>query len=168
MRGDFMNKIVEAFIEIPKGSSNKYEYDLERKVFVLDRALFSPMYYPADYGFVPYTLAEDGDPLDIMVIMSNPTFPGCLIESRVIGMFLMEDEKGKDEKIISVPVSDPRYEDIQTIENMGAHLKKEFEHFFSEYKQLEGKEVHVKGWAGVEEALKAIETSKENFKNKNL
>ncbi|MCR2044657.1 inorganic diphosphatase [Anaerosalibacter massiliensis] len=163
-----MNKIVEAFIEIPKGSSNKYEYDLERKVFVLDRALFSPMYYPADYGFVPYTLAEDGDPLDIMVIMSNPTFPGCLIESRVIGMFLMEDEKGKDEKIISVPVSDPRYEDIQTIENMGAHLKKEFEHFFSEYKQLEGKEVHVKGWAGVEEALKAIETSKENFKNKNL
>lgn len=163
-----MNKIVEAFIEIPKGSSNKYEYDLERKVFVLDRALFSPMYYPADYGFVPYTLAEDGDPLDIMVIMSNPTFPGCLIESRVIGMFLMEDEKGKDEKIICVPVSDPRYEDIQTIENMGAHLKKEFEHFFSEYKQLEGKEVHVKGWAGVEEALKAIETSKENFKNKNL
>lgn len=163
-----MNKIVEAFIEIPKGSSNKYEYDLERKVFVLDRALFSPMYYPADYGFVPYTLAEDGDPLDIMVIMSNPTFPGCLIESRVIGMFLMEDEKGKDEKIISVPVSDPRYEDIQTIENMGAHLKKEFEHFFSEYKQLEGKEVHVKGWAGVEKALKAIETSKENFKNKNL
>lgn len=163
-----MNKIVEAFIEIPKGSSNKYEYDLERKVFVLDRALFSPMYYPADYGFVPYTLAEDGDPLDIMVIMSNPTFPGCLIESRVIGMFLMEDEKGKDEKIISVPVSDPRYEDIQTIENMGAHLKREFEHFFSEYKQLEGKEVHVKGWAGVEEALKAIETSKENFKNKNL
>lgn len=159
-----MDIIVDAFIEIPKGSSNKYEYDEERKVFVLDRALFSPMFYPADYGFIPNTLAEDGDPLDIMVLMANPTFPGCMIRSRVIGMFLMEDEKGKDEKIIAVPLGDPRYEEIKTIEDMGSHMKKEFEHFFSEYKQLEGKEVHVRGWANVEEAYAAIEKARENYR----
>lgn len=155
--------IVDAFIEIPKGSSNKYEYDEERKVFVLDRALFSPMFYPADYGFIPNTLAEDGDPIDIMVLMANPTFPGCMIKCRVIGMFLMEDEKGKDEKIIAVPLGDPRYKEMKSIEDMGSHMKKEFEHFFSEYKQLEGKEVHIGGWADVEEAYRAIEKAKENY-----
>ncbi len=157
-----MGVIVDAFIEIPKGSSNKYEYDEERKVFVLDRALFSPMFYPADYGFIPDTLAEDGDPIDIMVLMANPTFPGCMIRSRVIGMFLMEDEKGKDEKIIAVPLGDPRYEEIKTIDDMGSHMKKEFEHFFSEYKQLEGKEVHIRGWADIEEAHAAIEKARKN------
>lgn len=158
---------VEAFIEIPKGSSNKYEYDHERHVFVLDRALFSPMYYPADYGFIDNTLADDGDPIDIMVLMVNPTFPGCVIRSRVIGMFLMEDEKGKDEKIIAVPVNDPRFSDFKDINDMGSHLKREFEHFFSQYKQLEGKEVHVRGWAGMDEALSAIEKARKNFANKN-
>jgi len=163
-----MNKYVEAFIEIPKGSSNKYEFDHERHVFVLDRALFSPMYYPADYGFVPDTLADDGDPIDIMVLMVNPTFPGCMIKSRVIGMFLMEDEKGKDEKIIAVPVNDPRFADMDDIGDMGAHLKREFEHFFSQYKQLEGKEVSVRGWASAEEALAAIEISRENYRMKKI
>lgn len=158
-----INIIVDAFIEIPKGSSNKYEYDEKRKVFVLDRALFSPMFYPADYGFVPDTLAEDGDPIDIMVLMANPTFPGCMIKSRVIGMFLMEDEKGKDEKIIAVPLGDPRYEEIKTIDDMGPHIKKEFEHFFSEYKQLEGKKVHIQGWADIEEANAAIENARKNY-----
>lgn len=159
-----MDIIVDAFIEIPKGSSNKYEYDEERQVFVLDRALYSPMFYPAEYGYIPNTLAEDGDPIDIMVLMANPTFPGCMIRSRVIGMFLMEDEKGKDEKIIAVPLGDPRYEGIRTIDDMGVHLKKEIEHFFSEYKQLEGKEVCVKGWANVEEAKIAIEEARKNYK----
>lgn len=154
---------VEAFVEIPKGSSNKYEYDEERKVFVLDRPLFSPMFYPADYGFVPDTLADDGDPLDIMVLMANPTFPGCLIHCRVIGMFLMSDEKGYDEKIIAVPISDPRYAEIQEIDDMGLHLRLEFEHFFSQYKQLEGKEVHVEGWADRAEALQALAKAKANF-----
>ncbi|NLJ77981.1 MAG: inorganic diphosphatase [Tissierellia bacterium] len=155
--------IVDAFIEIPKGSSNKYEYDEDRKVFILDRALFSPMFYPADYGFIPNTLAEDGDPIDIMVLMANPTFPGCVIRSRVIGMFLMEDEKGKDEKIIAVPVSDPRYDDMKTIDDMGTHMRKEFEHFFSEYKQLEGKEVNVKGWTNIEEAATAIAAARKRY-----
>jgi len=160
---DKMDIIVDAFIEIPKGSSNKYEYDEEKGVFVLDRALFSPMFYPADYGFIPNTLAEDGDPIDIMVLMANPTFPGCVIRSRVIGMFLMEDEKGKDEKIIAVPVSDPRYDDMKTIDDMGSHMKKEFEHFFSEYKQLEGKEVIVRGWTNIEEAATAIAAAKKRY-----
>lgn len=155
---------VEAFVEIPKGSSNKYEYDKERNVFVLDRPLFSPMHYPADYGFVPDTLADDGDPLDIMVLMANPTFPGCLIRCRVIGMFLMTDEKGDDEKIIAVPLNDPRFAEMHEICDMGSHLKKEFEHFFSQYKQLEGKSVAVRGWAGRAEALHAVEKARSNYR----
>lgn len=154
---------LEAFIEIPKGSSNKYEYDHERHVFMLDRALFSPMYYPADYGFIPDTLAADQDPLDIMVLMANPTFPGCMIRCRVIGMFLMADEKGEDEKIIAVPVNDPRFTDFNDILDMGSHLRKEFEHFFSQYKQLEGKQVTVKGWANREAAWHAVGLARERF-----
>lgn len=155
---------VEAFIEIPKGSSNKYEYDKQRGVFVLDRPLFSPMFYPADYGFVPDTLADDGDPIDIMVLMANPTFPGCLIRCRVIGMFMMSDEKGDDEKIIAVPLNDPRFAEMQEISDMGSHLKKEFEHFFSQYKQLEGKAVTVRGWADRAQALQALAKAGANYR----
>ncbi len=154
---------VEAFIEIPKGSSNKYEYDHERHCMVLDRVLFSPMFYPAEYGFIPNTLADDGDPMDIMVLMANPTFPGCLIRARVIGVFHMTDEKGSDEKIIAVPVNDPRFTEIKDINDMGAHTKKEFEHFFSQYKQLEGKEVHVEGWGDLDEALAAITRARAQY-----
>ena len=121
------------------------------------------MFYPADYGFIPNTLAEDGDPIDIMVLTANPTFPGCMIKSRIIGMFLMEDEKGKDEKIIAVPLGVPRYDEIKTVDDMGSHIKKEFEHFFSEYKQLEGKEVHIQGWADIKETNIAIENSRKNY-----
>ncbi|HZH93440.1 MAG TPA: inorganic diphosphatase [Tissierellaceae bacterium] len=159
-----MDYIVKAFIEIPKGSSNKYEYNKEFKVFELDRSLFSPMFYPTDYGYIPDTLAEDGDPIDIMVLIANPTFPGCLVHARVIGMFLMKDEKGKDEKIIAVPRNDPRFTEIETVDDMGAHMKKEFEHFFSEYKRLEEKEVIVSGWAGIDEAIEAIEKSRIAYK----
>ncbi|MBS3938651.1 MAG: inorganic diphosphatase [Peptococcaceae bacterium] len=158
-----MTSTVEAFIEIPKGSSNKYEYDQERKLFFLDRALFSPMHYPADYGFIPETLADDGDPMDIIVLMANPTFPGCVIRARVIGSFLMSDEKGNDVKIIAVPVSDPRFADMSEIEHMASHLKKEFEHFFSQYKQLENKVVTVHGWAGREHAEGEIAAARANF-----
>ena len=133
-------------------------------MFELDRSLFSPMFYPTDYGYIPDTLAEDGDPIDIMVLIANPTFPGCLVHARVIGMFLMKDEKGKDEKIIAVPRNDPRFTEIETVEDMGAHMKKEFEHFFSEYKRLEEKEVIVSGWAGVDAAIEAIEKSRIAYK----
>jgi inorganic pyrophosphatase len=159
-----MENYAEAFIEIPKGSSHKYEYDLERKVFVLDRPLFSPMFYPAEYGFIPETIADDGDPMDIMVLMANPTFPGCLIRTRVIGMFLMEDEKGNDEKIIAVPNNDPRFAEVSTLDDVGAHTKKEFEHFFSQYKQLEGKEVRVRGWGSLEDAMQAIGRARSRYK----
>lgn len=151
---------LEAFIEIPKGSSNKYEYDQQRGVFVLDRALFSPMYYPADYGFIPGTLAGDGDPLDVLVLVVNPTFPGCRIRCRPIGMFRMADEKGEDEKIIAVPAGDPRSAELQEVAELGPHLRREIEHFFSQYKQLEGKPVAVKGWADSSAAWQTIAEAK--------
>jgi len=154
---------MEVFVEIPKGSNNKYEYDKSKGVFRLDRVLFSPVYYPADYGYIPDTLADDGDPLDAMVITTFPTFPGCLITARIIGMFIMEDEKGRDEKVLGVPVSDPRFEDVQTLDDLDNHRLKEIAHFFSVYKNLEAKEVIVKGWAGIDAAVKVIETAKASY-----
>ena len=133
--------IVNAIIEIPTGSSNKYEYDHENDVIKLDRCLFSPMFYPADYGFVPETLSEDGDPIDILVLMKNPTFPGCLIEARIIGMFEMADDKGKDEKLIAVPIHDPRYDDVYSLGDLSSHTEREFEHFFREYRHLKIKKL---------------------------
>ncbi|MTI46398.1 MAG: inorganic diphosphatase [Firmicutes bacterium] len=155
---------MEVFVEIPRGSNNKYEFDKEKGMFRLDRVLYSPVYYPADYGFIQNTLADDGDPLDAMVITTFPTFPGCLIKARIIGMFIMEDEKGRDEKILGVPSNDPRFENIRSLEDLENHILKEFEHFFSVYKNLEEKEVIVKGWAGVEEAVKTIAKSRANYK----
>ncbi|WP_459169540.1 inorganic diphosphatase [Natronospora cellulosivora (SeqCode)] len=157
------DKLMEVFVEIPKGSNNKYEFDKERGMFKLDRVLYSPVYYPADYGFLENTLADDGDPLDAMVLTSFPTFPGCLIESRIIGMFIMEDEKGRDEKILGVPVGDPRFKNTKSIDDLEEHILKEFEHFFSVYKNLEEKEVTIQGWVGVEEAIKVIAQAKENY-----
>lgn len=156
--------IVDAFIEIPKGSSNKYEYDHEKNRIVLDRVLFSPMYYPTDYGFVPDTLSEDGDPIDVLVMVTNPTFPGCTIEARVVGMFVMKDDKGMDEKLIAVPINDPRYDEIYTLDDLGVHMEKEFEHFFSTYKFLENKVVEVGGWRNVGDASKALEEAFERYK----
>ena len=155
---------IEVFVEIPRGSNNKYEYDKEKGLFRLDRVLYSPVFYPADYGFIPDTLADDGDALDAMVMTTFPTFPGCLIKARIIGMFIMEDEKGKDEKILGVPVYDPRFDNVKSLEDLEKHILKEFEHFFSVYKNLEGKEVIVRGWADREEAMKTIEKAKQKSK----
>ncbi len=155
--------IVDAFIEIPKGSSNKYEFDHERGRIILDRALYSPMFYPTDYGFVPDTLSEDGDPIDILVMMEHPTFPGCTIEARVIGMFKMEDDMGMDEKLIAVPIHDPRYDDIYSLGDLSSHTEKEFEHFFREYKRLENKEVIPGGWYNVGDAKKALDEARERY-----
>ena len=158
--------VVEAVIEIPKGSSNKYEYDEERGCFILDRCLFSPMFYPADYGFVPNTLAEDGDPIDILVLMKNPTFPGCMIESRIVGMFKMADDKGMDEKLIAVPVNDPRYDEVYSLGHLSSHTEREFEHFFKEYKRLENKEVKIGGWYNVDAAIEALEKARKDYEDK--
>lgn len=125
------------------------------------------MYYPTDYGFVPNTLSEDGDPIDVLVMVTNPTFPGCTIEARVVGMFVMKDDKGMDEKLIAVPINDPRYDEIYTLDDLGVHVEKEFEHFFSTYKFLENKVVEVGGWRNVGDAAIALKEAFERYeKNK--
>ena len=135
-------------IEIPKGSRNKYEYDKELKVIKFDRMLFSSVHYPADYGYIPRTLASDGDPLDVLVLVWEATFPGCLIETKPIGVLKMRDDKGEDEKILAVPVSDPLWNHLSELEDAPPHLIHEIEHFFSVYKYLENKEVTLWGVLG--------------------
>ncbi|AXV38563.1 MAG: inorganic pyrophosphatase [Methanobacterium sp. BRmetb2] len=157
--GPSIPEVVYAVIEIPKGSRNKYEYDKDMEAFALDRVLYSPFYYPAEYGIIPQTLYDDGDPMDIMVLMEQPTFPGCVIESRPIGMMKMIDGGDKDDKILAVPVEDPRFVDVNDITDLPKHLLKEIAHFFKEYKTLEGKETEVLGWVNQKEAFEAIKHS---------
>jgi adenylate kinase len=152
---------VEVVIEVPRGSRNKYEFDHERHVMHLDRRLFSATVYPADYGFVPETLAEDGDPLDALVLLEEPVFPGCWVRARPIGIFWMEDEKGPDAKIICVPLGDPRWGQVRDLGDMPAHLRSEIHHFFDVYKALEpGKSTSTTGFEGREAALGEIAASR--------
>lgn len=155
--------IVDAFIEIPTGSQNKYEFDKETGRFKLDRVLFSPMHYPTEYGYIENTLAEDGDPLDILLMTSFPTFPGCVIESRVIGVLIMSDDKGKDEKLLAVPTEDPRFKEVHTLDDIPAHKLKEIAHFFQVYKDLENKKVSIEGWQGVDVAGRLLEECKARY-----
>ena len=148
---------IEVFIEIPKGSRNKYEYDHERNVIRFDRMLFSSVHYPTDYGFMPDTLSGDGDPLDVLVLGAEPTFPGCLIDARPIGLFIMHDEKGQDEKVLSVPIYDPLWNHITKLDQVSPHLLREIEHFFSVYKDLEMKETKIEGWFDAERASEVIQ-----------
>lgn len=159
----FENKIVQALIEIPTGSQNKYEFDPEIGKFKLDRVLYSPMHYPTEYGYMENTLALDGDQLDILVYTTFPTFPGCVIDARVIGYLNMSDEKGKDEKVLAVPVHDPRFDHINDLQDMPEHVLKEIEHFFRVYKDLEKKETIIEGWEGRVEAAKLIEECAARF-----
>ena len=158
------NKTIDVLIEIPKGSRNKYEYDFELKKIRYDRMIFSSMHYPADYGFVPETLALDGDPLDVLVLVQEPTFPGCVMEVKPIGVFHMTDEKGPDEKMICVPVSDPIWNLLEDLDDVNSHLKKEIEHFFQVYKDLEKKKVDVGGWGDANEAQEILEKSINRYK----
>ena len=160
------DRLVEVIVEIPRGSRNKYEYDHERHLFRLDRRLFSATFYPADYGFVPDTLAEDGDPLDVLVLIDEPTFPGCLVEVRPVGVFWMSDEKGPDAKIISVACGDPMWDRVVDLDGLPPHLTFEFAHFFEVYKDLEpGKLTTVGGFEGVEAAWGEIDRSFERAAN---
>jgi inorganic pyrophosphatase len=152
--------IVDAFIEIPTGSQNKYEFDKETGKFKLDRVLFSPFHYPTEYGYIENTLAEDGDPLDVLVLTSFPTFPGCVIETRVIGVLIMTDDKGKDEKLLGVPTEDPRFRHVHTLEDVAPHVLDEIAHFFSVYKDLEKKKVTIDGWEGLETASRLLEEAR--------
>ena len=155
---------VNVLVEIPKGSRNKYEYDKERKLIKFDRMLFSTMHYPSDYGFITDTLAEDGDALDALVLVWEPTFPGCLIEARPVGLFRMRDEKGPDAKIMCIPLGDPMWNHINKLEDIPPHLLKEIEHFFKVYKDLEEKKTGIEGWEGLDSALKEIKDARERFK----
>src|ERR687894_796595 len=148
-------------VEIPKGSRNKYEYDEELDAIKLDRFLFSSMVYPTDYGYFPDTVAEDGDPLDAMVCVSEPTFPGCVIEVKPIALFKMEDDKGVDDKILCVPVQDPGWNTLAELDDLSDQLRDEIEHFFSVYKDLEQKKVKVDGWYSREDAWTEIDKARE-------
>jgi inorganic pyrophosphatase len=144
--GDKAPQEVNVVIEITQGSSNKIEYDATWGAFVLDRTLFSPMYYPCNYGFIPSTLFEDGDPLDVLVLTSHPVPMATVLAVRPVGVLRMHDDKGQDDKIICVFARDPRFEDIRDIEDLAEHQKKEIIHFFEVYKELEDKDVEVDGW----------------------
>ena len=146
----------DVLIEIPKGSRNKYEYDFTLHKIRFDRTLFSSMMYPGDYGFIPKTLALDGDPLDVLVLGHEPTFPMCVMEVKPIGVFHMADEKGPDEKIVCVPVSDPIWSLKNDISDLNPHRLDEITHFFQVYKDLEKKKVDVGGWGDAKEATEIV------------
>jgi inorganic pyrophosphatase len=155
----------EVVVEIPRGSRNKYEFDHERHVMFLDRRLFTATSYPADYGFVPDTLAQDGDPLDALVLVDEPTFSGCHVMARPVAVFWMSDENGPDAKLICVPAHDPRWQDITDLAQLPAGLADEIRHFFDIYKDLEpGKETSVDGYEGAKAAWAELQTARERFR----
>jgi inorganic pyrophosphatase len=150
-------------VEIPKGSRNKYEWDEGLGAIRLDRFLFSSVVYPTDYGFIPETLAEDGDPLDAMVCVSEPTFPGCVIHVKPVAVLKMRDEEGVDDKIVCVPLRDPNWNLFDELGDLPLPLRNEILYFFSIYKQPEGKHVEIDGWYGVDDALDVIEQARRRY-----
>ena len=164
--GDSAPEIVTAIVEIPQDSTNKYEYDLDLKVFVLDRNLHSPIHYPGDYGFITQTIAQDGDPLDILVLGDVPSFTGCLCKVRPVGLFEMLDNGTCDEKITAYGAANPRYAEVQNYTDIRPHILREIEHFFAVYKDLEASQTKVLGWKNREAAYEVIRTSHERFTRK--
>ncbi|MEM6836759.1 MAG: inorganic diphosphatase [Cyanobacteria bacterium P01_C01_bin.120] len=149
--------LINVLIEIPAGSKNKYEFDKDMGALILDRVLFSSVQYPYDYGFVPNTLADDGDPLDGMVLMDQPTFPGCVIAARPIGMLEMIDGGDRDEKILCVPAEDPRYTQVSSLDDVAAHRLDEIAEFFRSYKNLEKKVTEILGWQNVDKVKPLVQ-----------
>lgn len=160
---DEMNVI----IEINKGSKNKYEIDKSTGLIALDRAMYTSQDYPYDYGFVPQTLWEDGDPLDVVVLTTNSLFPGVLVKVRPVGMMDMVDGGESDVKIIAVPISDPRWDHILDLENVNKHTLKEMEHFFTTYKNLQNKKVVINGFYGKDKAMEAFDKGVKMYKENN-
>jgi inorganic pyrophosphatase len=156
-------EIVRSIIEIPKNSANKYEYDGALGIFRLDRALYSPMHYPGDYGFIPGTLAEDRDPLDVLVMVAEPSFTGCLISVRPVGVLEMVDSNEPDQKVLAVPNRNPRFDQIHTIDQVFPHTLREIEHFFAIYKELEGKRTEMLGWKGPRDARDLIRLCRQRY-----
>ncbi|MCH2119806.1 MAG: inorganic diphosphatase [Pirellulaceae bacterium] len=156
-------EFVNAIVEIPKGRRSKFEVDKETGLIKLDRYLYSSSHYPGDYGFVPRTLAEDGDALDMLVMVNEPTFSGCLIETRVVGLFRMTDRGANDYKILGVPNTDPLFDEIRDLEDVPSHYLREVEHFFGTYKQLEGVNVLTQGWASKDAAIEQVRKAMEAY-----
>lgn len=154
MAGNYLT--VEAIVEIPRGSRNKYEFDAATGILRLDRVLFSSVHYPGDYGFIAGTRCGDGDPLDVLILVEEPTFPGCHVRIRPIGVLLMEDECGEDEKLLGVPVADPRFAEVLDLSDLPHHWLIEVENFFATYKALEGKATWTGGWKGAQEARRVL------------
>ncbi len=155
--------LIEVVVEIPRGSRNKYELDKTRGVLTLDRVLYSSVHYPTDYGFIAGTLALDGDELDALVVVDEPTFPGCHVVARPIGVLDMRDEKGPDNKILAVPIGDPRFSRIHDLSDIDPHWLREIENFFQTYKALEDKWTDVVGWEDAAAAARAIAEARELY-----
>jgi len=163
--GDDAPNEINAIVEIPAGSRNKYEYDKTLGIFRVDRVLNSAVYYPGEYGFVPRTLAEDGDPLDVLVLIAQPTFPGCLISVRPIGVMGMIDGGDPDDKVLAVPVDDPLSREITEIAQLPPHLLRVIENFFETYKLLEKKTVRTSGWRDAAAAKQMIVDCAKRYAN---
>ena len=157
---------INAVIEIPRGQTNKYEYDKKLQVFRLDRNLYSPVHYPGDYGFIPSTLSEDGDPLDVLVLVDAPSFPGCVMTVRPIGMLEMVDQGKGDEKILAVGTNNPIYKDVRDYSEVYPHLLREIEHFFTIYKELEAKTTTIVGWENADRARDVIAKSQMQYEKR--
>ena len=154
---------LHCMIEIPKGSRNKYEWDESLQAIKLNRFLFSSVVYPTDYGFITETVGDGGDALDALVCVSAPTFPGCLIEVRVLGVLRMDDEEGRSDKLVCVPADDPAWEQVEDVDGLSDQLRSEIQHFYSMYKEPEGKHVDVHGWDGRDAALSVIEDGRRRY-----
>jgi inorganic pyrophosphatase len=163
--GDGAPDEINVIVEIASGSRNKYEYDKMLDIFRLDRALHSPIFYPGDYGFAPRTLALDGDPLDVLILVSEPTFSGCLVAARPIGLLRMIDDGKEDDKVLAVPVGEPEYADVHNYTQIFAHQLRKIQHFFETYKLLEGKETQVAGWDDAAAARRVIGESAQRFED---
>lgn len=164
--GTDIPRVVNAIVEIPKGRRSKFEVDKATGLFRLDRYLYSSSHYPGDYGFIPRTLAEDGDPLDILVMVNEATFTGCLIEARIVGLFRMRDRGAEDFKVLGVPDRDPLFNEFQDLGDVPAHFLREVEHFFLTYKQLEGVKTESLGWSGSIEGTKEVQESVDRFRDR--
>ena len=155
--------LLHCMIEIPKGSRNKYEWDADLQAIKLNRFLFSSVIFPTDYGFVTDTLGESGEALDALVCVNAPTFPGCLIEIRVVGVLRMDDEEGRSDKLVCVPADDPAWDEVKGVDGLSEQLRSEIQHFYSMYKQPEGKDVTVHGWEDRDAAEKAIDAGRRRY-----
>jgi inorganic pyrophosphatase len=154
--GDRAPDEINVIVEIPSGSRNKFEYDKALDIFRLDRALHSPIFYPGDYGFVPRTLALDDDPLDVLILVTEPTFSGCLVLARPIGLLKMIDDGKEDDKVLAVPVGEPEYADVHNYTQIFSHQLRKIQHFFETYKVLEGKHTQIAGWEDAADARRII------------